>query len=237
MQFYIYIVQNIINNKIYVGQTKNKNERWRQHRYDCFIKQSNNRLYHSIRKHGIVNFNFTIIEENSIDIIDEAECFWIEFFRSWDDSFGYNIEKGGSTNKIVSKETRLKIGNARRGKYHTNYSKHQISIAKAGTKRSQESKLKQSISNIGSKRSDETKRIMSESHMEISIPHTPEAKQKMSEQRRGEKNIRAKLKNSDIPIILEMRKNGIPIKDIALQFKVSRNTIWKICNGTAWKQV
>ena len=34
--------------------------------------------------------------------------FWIEYFRSWDMNYGYNLDLGGCKNKIVSQETRAK---------------------------------------------------------------------------------------------------------------------------------
>lgn len=54
---------------------------------------------------------------------------------------------------------------------------------------------------------------------------------------RGEKNKRAKLKSTDIPLIWECIKNGIKQKDIASKFRVSFFTISKIKTGVNWKHL
>jgi len=104
---YIYIIQNKINNKIYVGQSKVPDKRWVRHKYDATVRKKLHPLYQSIRKHQVDNFYFQIIDEAPENEIDDLEEFWIQYFRSWDRSFGYNIELGGY-NKIISQETRIK---------------------------------------------------------------------------------------------------------------------------------
>lgn len=105
---YIYIVQNKTNNKIYVGQSKVPHKRWVRHQYDANVRHIVLPLYNSIRKYRTDNFTFSIIEEWDDNDIDEAEIFWIEYFRSWDINYGYNLDLGGCKNKTVSKETRAK---------------------------------------------------------------------------------------------------------------------------------
>lgn len=237
MQFYIYILQNIINQKIYVGQTRNPKNRWRQHNYDCFVKQSAGRLYNSMRKHGADKFHFMIIEEHTINTIDDAEKFWIEFFGSHDDNYGYNIERGGSANKIVSPETRKKLGNAMRGKHHSNESKFRNRIAHLGKLHTKEAKDKMSASRLGKPLSNKHIKAISAGHIGVSIPHTEETKQKMSKQRRGENNIKAKLSEEDVINIIELIKKDMTNKDIADQYNVAKISIWKIRAGKAWKHI
>lgn len=237
MQFYIYIVQNIINNKIYVGQTRNPKDRWRQHNYDCFTKQSSGRLYNSMRKHGSDKFNFIIIEEHTIKTIDDAEKFWIEFFRSYDDNYGYNIEGGGSTNKIVSPETRKKLGDSMRGKQHSRESKLKNRESHLGKIHTKETKEKMSASRLGKPLSDEHRKAISDGHIGISVPHTTESKQKMSKQRQGENNIKAKLSEDDVINILNLIKKNVSDSDIANQYPINRNAVWKIRAGKAWKHI
>lgn len=54
---------------------------------------------------------------------------------------------------------------------------------------------------------------------------------------KGEQNATAKLKNEDIPIIMELRQSGMMVKDIAKRFNVARATIQNIVGGYQWNHV
>lgn len=125
---YIYLVQNKTNNKIYVGQSKTPHKRWVRHKYDAIIRNKLLPLYNSIRKYGVDDFIFNIIEELNDNDIDEAEIFWIQYFRSWDTNYGYNLDLGGCKNKIVSQETREKQSISSKKRYNN---ETQIRLAKA----------------------------------------------------------------------------------------------------------
>lgn len=115
---HVYLIQNKINNKIYVGQSKVPNKRWVRHKYDALTRQKPHPLYLSIRKYGIENFQFEIIEQWNDNEIDCAEKFWIEYFRSHDRNYGYNLELGGLKNKIISQETRNKFSISSKKRYN-----------------------------------------------------------------------------------------------------------------------
>lgn len=53
--------------------------------------------------------------------------------------------------------------------------------------------------------------------------------------KRGEMNGQAKLHNSDIPIILDLHKQGFSQTYIAQKFQVKQNTISRVINGKTWK--
>lgn len=61
----IYCWRNIINNKVYIGSSKDLNERFYDH---LFNKSSNIHLQRSITKYGIENFEFSILEFINIDL-------------------------------------------------------------------------------------------------------------------------------------------------------------------------
>ncbi|MFR4451612.1 MAG: GIY-YIG nuclease family protein [Ruminococcus sp.] len=90
----IYAIQNIVNNKYYVGQTKDFDQRWRQHSSRLLAnKHENYHLQNAWNKYGADNFVFSIIEECASEIRDEREMFWIKEKDSFDN--GYNLDQGG----------------------------------------------------------------------------------------------------------------------------------------------
>ena len=144
---YIYKIVNKINGKIYIGQTVNPYRRWYDHRYEG--KQDKHRyqshLYNAMKKYGVDNFYFEIIEECDKDIIDERERFWILELNTLSPN-GYNIAIGGKKlfgeynpfyGKTHTKETKKILSekhkgiydgenNPMYGKHHTDETKEKI---------------------------------------------------------------------------------------------------------------
>lgn len=80
----IYVIKNLINNKIYVGKSKNIYKRIHQHIYDIKKEDRNHNenphLLNAVKKYGIDNFDYYVIEyvsycENIEDILSERELF------------------------------------------------------------------------------------------------------------------------------------------------------------------
>jgi len=92
---YIYIIENDLNEKKYVGKTTKPNpyQRWKEHKYSYQSPHFNMTIYHAMRLHGIDNFSFYVIEHCDDDKIDEREKFWISEYNTYLD--GYNSTYGG----------------------------------------------------------------------------------------------------------------------------------------------
>lgn len=93
----IYKILNMVNNKIYIGQSVNIRRRWNNHKSNAFnttCKSYNSHLYRAIRKYGLENFSFEVIEECPKDRLNEREKYYIEFFNSNDPDHGYNETNG-----------------------------------------------------------------------------------------------------------------------------------------------
>lgn len=86
----IYLIENQINHKKYVGQSKNIYARWSGHR--CDSKEKNLPLYFAMRKDGIENFKFSILEECEISQLAKREDYWITFYNSYVPN-GYNLNQ------------------------------------------------------------------------------------------------------------------------------------------------
>jgi len=149
---YIYTITCKIDNKIYVGQTKNIDLRWRVHRNSVKLtpknKTQNHPLYNAIRCHGLDNFVFSVIEECQDSVVDERECYWIDFHNSTSREKGYNLFKGMLVCHRHTDETKMKISNAMKYRVFSEEHKKKLSMQK-GWKHTKESKDKISKSKIG----------------------------------------------------------------------------------------
>lgn len=84
----------MINGKVYVGQTKNFAIRKAGHL--CAARHGLNRyLYNAMRKYGLENFIFEVIEECVDEVVDKREQRWIAHFDSFNCENGYNLTTGG----------------------------------------------------------------------------------------------------------------------------------------------
>lgn len=106
----IYKIENLINHKVYIGQAQDIAKRWVNHRSamnnpndHCY----NYHLYRSMRKYGIENFDFAILEECNIAELNEREKYWIQYYDSFFN--GYNATLGGDSSRNIPKENILGI--------------------------------------------------------------------------------------------------------------------------------
>lgn len=104
----IYRITNKLNNKCYVGQSVNIKKRWQYYRHGS---KDNTPILFAIRKYGVDNFSFEIIEECTIEIINDREKYWIEKLNSIS-PFGYNLSSGGRKTTWHYKPTEETLKNA-----------------------------------------------------------------------------------------------------------------------------
>ena len=95
----IYLIENLIDHKKYIGQSKNIYARWSNHR--CDSKEKKLPLYCAMRKYGLENFKFSILEECSIDELTQKEDYWINFYNSYTPN-GYNINQAETHGTNIS---------------------------------------------------------------------------------------------------------------------------------------
>lgn len=104
----IYLIKNKINNKVYIGQAVNYNRRIKEHksRYNNKTeKTERNFLYRAMRKYGIENFDFSILQECPVSELNNLEQFYITKYDSLNN--GYNMTAGGQNdqpNKKLNEE-------------------------------------------------------------------------------------------------------------------------------------
>lgn len=92
----IYKYENKLNHNVYIGQSSNIEKRYAQHIYDSTYRpERGTGIDKAIHKYGIENFDFSIVEECSLEELDEKEQKWIEFYDSYHN--GYNCSIGGKS--------------------------------------------------------------------------------------------------------------------------------------------
>ena len=105
----IYKIINIINQKVYIGQSINIQKRIHQHFWKSQCQKDvsyNSILHNAIRKYGKQNFKWEVVEECSVDQIDEKQKYYIQFYNSLTPN-GYNILTGGETPPIMKGENHV----------------------------------------------------------------------------------------------------------------------------------
>jgi DNA-binding protein H-NS len=99
----IYKITNNINQHCYIGQSKHIKRRWNEHKNAAFNeadKSYDYPLYRSFRKYGLENFTFEVIEECSIEELNEKEIYWIDYYKPV-----YNQTLGGDAASVPQKLT------------------------------------------------------------------------------------------------------------------------------------
>jgi group I intron endonuclease len=88
----IYKITNTTNNKCYIGQSRDIEARWAKH-LSAYKSSPDWELYRAFKKYGISAFKFEVIEECSIEELNEREIYWITQYDSFNN--GYNMTLGG----------------------------------------------------------------------------------------------------------------------------------------------
>lgn len=80
----IYKITKKDNGKSYIGQSNNIERRIKEHKYKTDIP-----IEIAIQKYGIDAFTYEILEECSLEELDEKEKYWIAYYNTYK-GFGYN---------------------------------------------------------------------------------------------------------------------------------------------------
>lgn len=113
----IYKITNLVNQKVYIGQSKRLQQRLQQHRTQLESNRHfNKHLQRSYNKYGIENFKFEIIDYvDSISELDSLEGYYIELFNSSNSNKGFNKKTYIQGKGICTEETRKKLSQSHIG--------------------------------------------------------------------------------------------------------------------------
>lgn len=122
----IYMILNLVNNKCYVGSSKNIKSRKYQHTKELRDGvHHNSHLQASWNRYGEDKFLFTVLEKviNKADLHDR-ELYWMQVKQSLDREFGYNLGMPKLADGMnIRPETKLKLQEA---SYRQHYGKNNL---------------------------------------------------------------------------------------------------------------
>jgi group I intron endonuclease len=168
----IYKIVNTINGKIYIGQTTNASERKNQHERCCMNKNNNKLLYKAMRKYGVDNFLFSVIEKcYNRKELNEMEYHYIIQYRTYvefENCNGYNMTMGDQSCGI-SEETKRKISESQKTRFtETSVLEHNRYIQKIAQnrqevkeKKSKSGKISQNLPHVRLKREKSMQELFS----------------------------------------------------------------------------
>lgn len=232
----IYLLTNLSNNKIYIGQTWMTLEKRMGRNGDNY---SNSRyLYAAIKKYGCDNFEYTILQKcHDQATADAYESYYIELYNSRDGEIGYNLKTGGSAGKH-SEETKKRISQT----------------LKTQTAALSPEELMKKASPIagwwaGKERGphtdewkEENSRFMKERHASQGHPmqgkhHSDETRLKMSAANKGrvysQETIKKRSKKLEMPIekqqaIIKAYQDGKTIRSICNELDVNTSGVYRV---------
>lgn len=147
---YIYKITNLINNKIYIGQTTSNppRKRFNSHKHNAKSKKCKSYISNSIKKYGYQNFKFEVIDKAiSQTELNFLEATYINLYNTLDPKIGYNltfVDINGNQRKSEQTKQKMKniksqpeykklaseTGKKRRGKSYNNSSNNYVGVYK-----------------------------------------------------------------------------------------------------------
>lgn len=96
----IYIIENDINNLVYIGQSVNIRSRFLAHKFSAKNVKSQDHhteIHQAMNKIGIEHFSYRVLEECLLEDLNKKEKYYIQKYDSYRN--GYNMTLGGEDNK------------------------------------------------------------------------------------------------------------------------------------------
>lgn len=224
----IYKITNKINNLSYIGQSTQIEQRFREHKKSYnWYREKNKKLYKDILEYGIDNFSFEILEECSMEELNNREQYYIKYYNTYPDQ--YNMTPGGQFNAEENhpshKLTKQDVINIR-SRYNNQERKNEVY-----------EDYKNLIGESGFHKiwnGDTWKNIMPE-------VYTTENKNfhKHNTSNQGSKNGRSRMTEQDVYQIRLRRKNGENIREVYEDYsdKLTYGSFTNIWSYQNWKNI
>lgn len=214
MRYFIYVIDNTINDKLYVGITNNPAARWRGHRKDSLT--SMRLLYKAMRKYGVENFEMVLLE--TVKTKDEAkarEIFWIDHLKTHCKQNGYNMTFGGDSGGAIGTKNAKAILTE----------EEVVTIYEL-------SKTSETFVSISRQFNISESTVAAIAKGKIWVEVTGHSG---SEPKR--RRVKSPLTEQDVIDIYTMTQNGVNRLLISKQFNVTKGTVSNIARGISWSVV
>lgn len=208
----IYCIENIVNHKKYIGQSTDVEERWRKHVSELkHGHHHNDYLQKSWNKYGENNFKFYILEYCDINILDDREIYWINFYNTISRDNGYNLKSGGQNGgSILSEYSKEKLRESIKNSYNNSNLREIRSFNALAQWNNPKIKEK----------------ITGENNGMYGRHHTDEVKKKISELNKGKPSHR---RNKTPVFCIELNKKFLDATTAATELSIDSCGILKVC--------
>lgn len=174
----IYIYENQINGKVYVGQAVDLERRFYEHSYHLVRNTDKaTALQRAVNKYGFENFKNFILCICDVSELNDKEIEFISKFQSNNKKYGYNLSAGGNSGMLGYKhsaETKRKVSEGKKGWIMGEAQRKFISLLHTGKKITDETRKRMSMAQAG------------KNHPMYGKHHKEETIQKMKEKRGGQ---------------------------------------------------
>jgi group I intron endonuclease len=237
----IYRIINKIDGKSYVGQycKDNPRQRFTNHKSRARNEASTEYIYRAIRKHGVENFDFTLVCVCKNEELNDLEVKYIKEFDTFGEN-GYNMTSGGQGVRDLkhTPETKEKLRIMSTGKFPNEEVRKRISDGLKGHSVSKETREKHRRNATGVKKKVETIEKLRKANIGRVV--SKETGEKLSKALTGKKKsedhikkikaVKRTLSPEDIKYI---RENPEKLKGIELaeKFSISKASISRIKNN------
>jgi group I intron endonuclease len=121
--------------KIYIGQSVNIESRLKKYK-TYYNSRKQIALHNSFLKHGYDNHKFEIIEKCFVELLNERERFWQDWYNVIKKGLNCKLTSTKSKTGKLSKDTLLKISKALKGRVISKEQRIKLSVAGMGRKNS-----------------------------------------------------------------------------------------------------
>lgn len=233
----VYMIWKTVTNAIYIGSSVNIHKRWVEHKREIRNGSHRNKyLQNAVRKYGIENFKFVVLEEihGSRLKLYSREQYWIDYYNSKNYTM-YNLQFEVIMDSLTE-EARMKISNSKKGKPTWNKglkdteSKFWSLDPETLYKLYMSGKTFNEVAELCNYNREGVRQII---NTHIKENNLPKRKSKLVASNRV-----LQLKIPQVNYIMKLNKEGTTFEEIAILFGTSRTTLCReLCRVTGFKNV
>lgn len=224
----IYKITNKINQDAYIGQSTQIEERFKEHKKSYnWEREENKKLYQAFKDFGLNNFSFEVLEECSIEELNNKEQYYINLYKTYPNQ--YNMTPGGQFNsgechpshKLTEKDIidiRTRYNNKERKQ--DVYFLYNTRIGESGFSKIWKGETWKTI----------MPEVYTKENKDFHLHNTSNS---------GSKNGRSKLTEEDVRILRTRKKNGESLSEVYKDYqdKLTYKSFENVWSYRNWKNI